>query len=105
MPWTLEQTQHLNCANRSERHGVQVEAHLDEDSLDLSAEQGSGYCRESVNFSIPVSVLKSLLEHVGFVVERREATEDRGPSASSTKNSEDRLTGEAYEGRITYQKQ
>lgn len=66
MSWNLEQTEFCNCAKLRD-----TEVWLDRekpDFLEVMAEQGSGYQRESITTNIPIEVLVKLLEHAGYKV-------------------------------------
>lgn len=67
--WKFDQGKHYNSAERQCR-SENVLLEFDDDSLNVSYEIGSGFCKESARFHIPTVVLKALLEHAGYTVSR-----------------------------------
>jgi hypothetical protein len=66
--WELEQSEFMNSA-RSGRRGVDV--CVDNDTVQVDVEQGSGYMREHTTAYIPLDIMIRLLEHAGYTVAKK----------------------------------
>lgn len=87
--WKLEQTQFRNVAFANTRSGL-VEADIEDETLQVDVENGSGYLREHTTAYIPVEVLVKLLTHAGYRVEKSgEALEERGRASKTTTGEPD----------------
>ncbi len=65
----VETTRFMNSASRS-AHGTSAEVYMEPECIEVHAEVGSGYTRESTNVSIPMEVVIRMMEHAGYTVSR-----------------------------------
>jgi hypothetical protein len=65
--WTFEQSEFMNFA----REGG-VEVCVDNETVQVDVEQGSGYLREHTTAYVPMEVIIRMMEHAGYTVTRRQ---------------------------------